>query len=268
MLVKINIEQICRIVQGRRIDALNVDPRIRGVSIDTRTIKKGDLYVAIVGHRHDGHAFIKKAVSHGAVAVIQQTPCRERIIVPQIEVKDTTIALGLLAKYIRSKFQGTVVAVTGSVGKTTTKEYIAAVLNKKAPTLKNIHSFNNHIGVPLTLFNLKQKHQFCVLEVGTNQKGDIAYLGNIIKPQVGVFTNIGDSHLEKLKNRVGVWKEKSSLVKYLSEKGWIIYNREDAYLVNFDRKSFKDKFHVKSFGRGPLSDFRISDVQIKPTQTS
>jgi UDP-N-acetylmuramoyl-tripeptide--D-alanyl-D-alanine ligase len=138
--------------------------------------------------------------------------------------------LGHLARFHRLRFKIPVIALTGSAGKTTTKEMIGAVLSKKYEILKNEGTQNNHIGVPLTLLKLKPSHKIIVLECGTNQPGDIVWLADIARPTVALFTNIGESHLEKLKSTLGVLKEKWNLTKYLDSKGVVIYNEDDPLL--------------------------------------
>lgn len=216
--------------------------RITGISIDSRQVKKGHLFVAIIGTRLDGHRFVKKAVERGACAVIVS----RRVAVPKhvtvFVVSDTTKALGKLAAFYRNKFNVPIIAITGSAGKTTTKDLLAHVLSAKFKVLKSERSENNHIGVPLTLFKLKSAHEMAVVELGTNRFGDIPWIASIARPDIAIFTNIGDSHLQGLKNKAGVLKEKGSILKFMGKTGTVIYNADDAYL-----KRLKKQYSTKHF---------------------
>ena len=209
---------------------------IRQVITDSRLVKKGDLFVAIVGKKHDAHDFIADVISKGAVAVIVSKSFKPRSsAVVVIKVKDTTRALGDIARYHRSRFSIPIIAITGSAGKTTTKEMIARVLSRKYKVLKNIGTENNQFGVPLTILKLKPSHQIAVLEVGTNQPGDIQWLASIVRPTVAIMTNIGESHLELLKTPKDVFDEKFNLVQALSKSGTVIINNDDPFLQKVSR---------------------------------
>ena len=153
------------------------DVVVRGVSIDTRTLKPGDLFVAIKGHNHDGHDYIETAVKAGAKAVLVHS--RIATSVPQMRVVDTTRALGCLARYWARRHQVPTIAVTGSNGKTTVKEIIASILRQLGPVLATRGNLNNDIGVPLTLLGLRPEHQYAVIEMGASQAGDIERLVTI-----------------------------------------------------------------------------------------
>src|SRR3989338_6862834 len=233
----LTISHIVKATQGNLLQG-NPTVRIKGVSINSRTLKRGELFIAIKGENFDGHSFIQPSLEKGALAlVVSQKPKKISSRVPVIYVKDTTIALGRIAAMYRSFFKIPVISITGRAGKTTTKEMVAAILQKKFKVLKNIKTENNHIGVPLTLLKLDQSHEVAVIECGTNRKGDIDWLGQITKPDVIIFTNIGESHLELLKTPDGVFKEKYQLTKHLHPEGYIIFNADDAYL----RRLFKLK---------------------------
>ena len=233
-------QQISKITRGHCLQPGRT-LKIRGISIDSRTIKKGHVYIAVKGQRLNGHDFIAQAARRGAVAVIvsRKVACPEGVAV--IMVKNTTKALGQIAAWHRKQFAIPVIAVTGSAGKTTTKEMIAAVLGKRYKVLKNFKTENNQFGVPLTLLKLKSSHDMAVLELGTNQRGDIRWLARVTAPVTAVFTNIGDSHLEGLKNRRGVFTEKSRLLCYLPPNGVIIYNGDDAFLKKLSRRHARQK---------------------------
>lgn len=204
------------------------------ISIDTRTIKKDEIFIAIKGERFDGHDFVKEAFRKGAKSAIVSKGVKfppkyeERLI----RVKDTVEALGEIAKAHRLKFNIPIIAITGSNGKTTSKDMAAFVLSAKYNVLKNETSKNNLIGLPLTLLKLEGKHQIVVLEMGMNHFGEIARLCDIAKPNIGVITNIGPSHLEFLGTLKNVFLAKSELLKSLPRDGIAILNRDDIFLRN------------------------------------
>lgn len=210
------------------------------ISIDSRNIRKNTLFIAIKGERLDGHNFVDAAVKNGAAAIMINSKYLPKIKdynLTIITVKDTTIALGEVAKLWREKLKTKIIGITGSAGKTTTKEILAALLSEKFKVNKTLANQNNHIGVPLTILSTNEKHDVLVAELGTNHFGEIAYTSVIAKPDVALITNIGDSHLEYLKNRKGVFKEKSALLKEtLINNGKIFINNDDPILRSFGEK--------------------------------
>ena len=182
---------------------------ITEISTDTRNLPAGCLFIAIKGERFDGHAFIKQAIENGAAAAVSEYPVDG---CPCIVVKNTRTALLKLAKYYRSKFKPVLVGITGSVGKTTTKEMIALVLSEKYKTLKTQGNLNNEIGLPKTLFNLDSSYQAAVIEMGMSDFGEIERLSNTAVPTIGVITNIGFSHIENLKSQEGILKAKLEIL--------------------------------------------------------
>lgn len=213
---------------------------ICNVSTDSRNIKKNTVFIAIKGERFDGHNFIDDVVKNGACAVVineKNFKKLNEIEIPVITVKDTTKALGDIAKVWRSKLKAKVIAITGSAGKTTTKEILAALLSQKFKVNKTIANNNNHIGVPLTILSTNEKHNVLVAELGTNHFGEIAYTASITSPDLALITNIGDSHLEFLKNRKGVLKEKSALLNETIKRGGKVFiNNDDKLLKEFGKK--------------------------------
>lgn len=210
------------------------------ISIDSRNIRNNTLFIAIKGKRLDGHNFVDAAVKNGAAAIMINSKYLPKIKdynLTIITVKDTTIALGEVAKLWREKLKTKIIGITGSAGKTTTKEILAALLSEKFKVNKTLANQNNHIGVPLTILSTNEKHDVLVTELGTNHFGEIAYTSVIAKPDVALITNIGDSHLEYLKNRKGVFKEKSALLKEtLINNGKIFINNDDPILRSFGEK--------------------------------
>ena len=214
---------------------------IKYISIDSRKIRPNTLFIAIKGNRFDGHNFIKDAVKIGAAAiVINKTRLNQfnNVSTPIITVKDTKLALGDIAKIWRKKLSAKFIGITGSSGKTTVKEMLAQILSEKYSVNKTEANNNNHIGVPLTILNTNEKHQVLVAELGTNHFGEIPYTANILSPDCSLITNIGDSHLEFLKSKSGVWKEKSFLFEETIKNGGKVF-------LNYDDPIIKAKHSSK-----------------------
>ena len=218
------IQQACR---GKLISG---DPskNVLGFCIDSRIFKKGQAFIAIRGKSQDGHTYIPQVLKKGAALIIADHVVKTGTT-PLLIVKDTTKALGEIARMHRLQFQIPVIVLTGSAGKTTTKEMIAAVLSKKYKVLKNYKNENNWYGVPLTLLKLNASHQIVVLEMGTNQPGDMVWMSYVAQADVAVLINVGESHLEKLKTPAGVYREKIQILKHLSRNGMAIFNNDDEY---------------------------------------
>jgi UDP-N-acetylmuramoyl-tripeptide--D-alanyl-D-alanine ligase len=215
------------------------------ITIDSRRVKKKSLFIAIKGKRFDGHDFVKNAFRKGVGAVL----INEKKIanyndndmdIPIITVKDTTKALGDIAKIWRKKLDAKVIAITGSSGKTTVKDMLADLLSAKFVVSKTENNNNNNIGVPLTILNTNEKHQILIAELGTNHFGEIPYTSQIISPDYALITNIGKSHIEFLKNKKGVWKEKSSLFdETVKNNGMLFINYDDSFIKEYKVKRLK-----------------------------
>jgi len=234
--------------------------RVRGISIDSRTIKRGDAYIVIKGNSHDGHRFIPEALRKGASCIIYSS-CFKASLQPKaafIKVRDTTAALGDIAAFWRARFDIPVVVVTGSNGKTTTKDMIAHILSRKFKVLKNEGTKNNHIGLPMTLLKLDGSHDFAVLEAGTSHPGEIPYLARIASANIGVITNIGPSHLEHFGALNSVRKEKVSLLKYLCGPRIAVLNSDCRFLSGELKKNKKAEF---GFGVNNRCDFMASSLK-------
>jgi UDP-N-acetylmuramoyl-tripeptide--D-alanyl-D-alanine ligase len=254
------IAQIIEAVQGTLVQG-PAKASVGAVCIDSRTVKKGELFIAVKGEIFDGHDFIDQVIAKGARVLVVHKPVKVKDPrVSIIRVKDTIRALGDIARFHRLRFKVPVIALTGSAGKTTTKEMIAAVLSRKYKVLKNAGTQNNHIGVPMTLLKLKAAHRIVVLECGTNQPGDIVWLADVARPDVAVFTNIGESHLERLKTVGGVFKEKWALTSFMGKKDQVIINADDAFLSRQARK--KNIPRVITYGMSAKADRKASDVNI------
>src|SRR2546428_709386 len=224
---------------------------VTGVSIDSRALGVGEAFFAIRGHRLDGHAFLRDAAGRApACLVVDALHDDAPANVPLVLVEDTTKALGLLAAYHRARFSIPLVAVTGSNGKTTTKELIAGVLGVRWHVLKPTGSFNNQWGLPLTLLKLLPEHDALVLELGTNRPGEIAYLAELARPTVGAVTNVAAVHTEFLGSLDGVREEKAALVRAVPADGWVALNVDDPRVAGMARDA---KAHVVTYGRAPTA---------------
>ena len=257
------LKEIVEAVDGRLLSA---DPQLRigGVSIDSRTIKHGQLFVAIKGSRFDGHDFIREAVKKGAKAIIGSVHSWQLTVdrkIPYIRVSDTRRALGDLARFHRQRFNIPVIAITGSNGKTTTKDMVAWILSSRIKVLKNEATQNNDIGVPLTLLKLDISHDVVVLELGTNRFGEIAYLSGIAQPNFGVIINIGPAHLENLRNLPGVYKEKTALLKNLKLPRIAVLNADDPWLRKLRNNN---RTIVISYAIRTQSDFNAAQIRLTP----
>ncbi len=222
------LSQVARDVQGRMI---GTDVTVDGVSTDTRAIAQGTLFVALAGERFDAHDFLEQAVAAGAAALLVADATRVPAGVPAVVVDDTRLALGRLAAAWRARFTLPVIAVTGSNGKTTTKEMIAAILKAAygAAVLSTRGNLNNDIGLPLTLLGLSPAHQAAVIEMGMNRPGEIAYLAPLGAPTVALVTNAQRAHLEGMGDLDEVAREKGSIFSGLPADGVAVINADDAY---------------------------------------
>lgn len=225
-----NNEDIERIVNGRLLSAPYA-PIITGVSTDSRTLQSGDLFVALRGPNYDGHNYLRQAVESGASACLSEEVVGG-LPVPVIQVEDTLEALGALAASIRSGFKGPVAAVTGTSGKTSTKEMLSSILTQCCPGLKTAGNYNNLIGLPLTLAGLEPEHRWMVLELGMNQPGEIRRLTRIARPNVALITNAGAGHLEELGNVAAVAQAKGEIFEGLVRGGTAVLNADDPELMN------------------------------------
>jgi UDP-N-acetylmuramoyl-tripeptide--D-alanyl-D-alanine ligase len=238
--------------------------KVTGVSIDSRTVTKGDLFIALRGERFDGHNFISKAVESGAACILVEhrwsqanAPMMVSIHIPRIIVDNTVESLGHLASGYRKKFNIPFLAVGGSNGKTTTKEMIKNVLGARYRVLGTDGNFNNHIGLPQTLLRLEKKHEIAVLEIGTNHPGEIEYLCSILKPTHGLITNIGREHLEFFGSLDGVAKAEGELFEWLAEhRGVAFVNADDQFIRQLGKKVKKKA----NFGFNPGKDLTKGTV--------
>ena len=243
---------------------------IKGISIDSRTIKKGEAYFAIKGSRYNGHDFINEAIDKGAVAVVYSEDIINSIksfskFPLLVETNDTLIALGELAKAHRSKFQNTkIVGITGSNGKTTTKEMLTSILGKKGKTLSNQGNFNNRIGVPLSVLQLTSDTEYAVFEMGTSLHGEIKILSDIVNPDVGLITNIGFSHLEIFTSPEGVFKEKNDLFDNVKKSGCIVINNDNNFLKTIQNIVSQ---RIITFAIDNVADVYVKNIELCSNKT-
>ena len=234
----ITLGQLLQAVNGQLLGEFDKNTPISHVDTDSRDIHPGSLFIPLAGERFDGHAYINAALESGAVGCLTQ---RERESYQPgkfyVKVPSTQRALRDLAAWYKEQFHIPFVAVTGSVGKTTAKDMLAAVLGVKYKVLKTEGNFNNNIGLPLTLLRLDSSHQVGVVEMGMDKFGEIDYLGGIVKPEVGVITNIGDAHIERLGSRENIFKAKCELLPHIKEDGLLVLNGDDPMLSTLRGKT-------------------------------
>ncbi|MGQ9629995.1 MAG: UDP-N-acetylmuramoyl-tripeptide--D-alanyl-D-alanine ligase [bacterium] len=262
--VDLSVGKVLEITGGSLISGVDsADPRssmIRHISTDTRTIERGDLFIPLVGERFDGHDFLDQAFANGAVGavVMRSVPASKNRLL--IRVNDTLRALQDIAAWHRSRYDIPVIAITGSNGKTTTKDMVASVLSQRFSTLKTRGNKNNHIGLPQMVLELAPEHQVAVLEMGMSGLGEIRRLCEIAKPTIGVITNIGEAHIEFLKDRDAIARAKGELIESLDENGIGILNADNPYVLSM-RKLTKGK--VITYGvENNEADFLAEDIRI------
>lgn len=225
----LTIKEVAEMTGGHLQNCADEGLTAYGVSIDSRTVSPKDCFFAIKGESFDGHTFLGKAAEAGAVFVIAER-LPEDFPIPAVIIADTTRALGALAKRYQEKFDIVTVAVTGSVGKTTTKEFISSVLETKYKTNSTNGNFNNEIGMPLTMLRLASDHCAEVLEMGMNHRGEIAYLSGLAAPDIAVITMIGTSHIEHLGSRENIRDAKMEIVSGMKKGGILIVNGDEPLL--------------------------------------
>ncbi len=232
---------------------------VNSISIDTRTLKAGALYIAIKGERFDGHDFVKQAEQAGASALLVEKKLVSEL--PQLLVEDTRLALAEIAGVWRDSMPVKVVGVTGSNGKTTVKELMATILSVADGTLFTQGNLNNDIGVPLTLLRLQLEHRYAVIEMGANHLGEIAYTSAYAKPDVAVINNVGAAHIEGFGDLQGVARTKGEMIANVPEDGAVVLNRDDAFFEYWLGLAGQRK--VVSFGLHEQADVRAQQIDMK-----
>ena len=242
----ISIDEILHITRGELLQG-NRSLAITNVAIDSRKIKNNYLYVPIVGETNNGHDYITQAYSNGGQVCLTEE--RNRSFPAEmtvVYVASTLAAMKALAGFNRQRYNIPVIAITGSSGKTTTKDLVAAVLSQKYHTLKTEGNFNNEYGIPQTLFNLGPDHQIAVIEMGMDHLGDISKSIQLVKPDISVITNIGLSHIERLKTQENIYLAKKEILQTLSSEGIAYINGDDEFLKKIAVE--KTTYQVKTFG--------------------
>lgn len=250
------VAALCAAVGGKLLSGDSAAV-VTGVTTDSRAASDGQLFIPLTGERFDGHAYIDSALSAGAAGCLTaRVPETMQPGKFYIQVADTRLALKALAAWYRSRFTLPVVQITGSAGKTTTKEMVAAVLSRRYDTLKTQANFNNDIGTPLTLLGLAPQHQAAVIETGMNHFGEIRYLGEMVRPDIAVITNVGDAHIENLGNtRQGILQAKCEIFENLAPDGIAVLNGDDPLLDTVTLPQI-----ILRCGRGEGCNVRVTDV--------
>ncbi|QEK11949.1 UDP-N-acetylmuramoyl-tripeptide--D-alanyl-D-alanine ligase [Crassaminicella thermophila] len=257
--MRLTIQEVIEATNGELIRGDKKDIVI-GVSTDSRSINKNELFIPLIGKKFNGHDFIENAIKLGASAILTSQRIKENKLdyVSVIKVKDTLKALQDLARYYISKFNIIVIGVTGSTGKTSTKDMIYSVLSKKYKVLKNQGNFNNHIGLPLTVFDLKKEHEIAILEMGMSGFDEIDLLANIVKPNIAVITNIGLSHIENLGSQENILNAKMEITNYFDETNTLIVNGDDQLLKNIENNGIN--FHKYFVGLGTNCNYQAVNI--------
>ncbi|MFJ6082036.1 UDP-N-acetylmuramoyl-tripeptide--D-alanyl-D-alanine ligase [Streptomyces sp. NPDC092369] len=255
-MIALSLAEIAEVVGGRTHDIPDPSVQVHGpVVIDSRKVADGSLFAAFVGEHVDGHDYAEGAVRAGAVAVLAQRP----VGVPAIVVDDVQTALGALARHVVQRLGATLVALTGSAGKTSTKDLIAQVLARKAPTVFTPGSLNNEIGLPLTALSATEETKFLVLEMGARGIGHIRYLTDLTPPRVGLVLNVGTAHIGEFGGREQIAQAKGELVESLPADGVAVLNADDPLVRAMASRT---KAKVLLFGEGDEADVRAENVRL------
>lgn len=240
------LETLLKIINGNLVQGEKIR-KIKNIKIDSRKVKKGDLYIALKGKKNNGHDYIASVLKKKPSFIVVCEDVEIKTKIPIIKVADTYETLVALASYMRKKHNIPLIAVTGSVGKTTTKDLIAHILDSRFEVLKSEKNYNNHIGLPLTLFNLKPNHDICVVELGMNHLNEISKLSKTCRPDVAVITNIGTAHIGNLGSKKNILKAKLEILDGMNG-GVLVVNGCDKYLkkVKYDNL-IKTNEHLKPF---------------------
>lgn len=234
-MLKLSLDEIVKATKGKLL--LNNNKEVEYISTSSKDIKENTLFIPIKGEKYDGHAFLEDAYNNGCrIFLIDKNHEFHKKDISLIEVNDTLLALGSLARFYLDKFNVDLIGVTGSVGKTSTRDIIYSVLNEKYKTLKNELNYNNEIGIPKTLFNLDYSYEKAVIEMGIDKKGDISYFKTIAPLKHAVISNIGLSHIANFKNQEGIFHAKMEIAKDFNKENTLIVNGDDNFL-----KTLKDK---------------------------
>ena len=264
MRIRIGNNKIFKDVVNKLFPKITIN-EINGFSIDSRKVKENDIYLAIQGANHDGHNYISEAISKGACLIFSEKPCNN----PSqniINVQSTLDLLKILAKEYVKQFKCLIIAITGSNGKTTTKELLAHVLCKTKKIMFTKGNYNSTIGLPMSIFSIVGNEEFCILEMGASRPGEITELCKIVKPDIGLITNISGAHVENFGSVKSIAKTKSALFKNLRSNGTAFYNLNDKYIPEFstDAEKITYGFDVKADYEGFYSKqiVKINNIKI------
>ncbi len=265
--MKLPLSRVAEFVSADPASAFDHHLVAQGYSIDSRTVLPGELFFAVRGERLDGHDFVAQALERGAIAAVIRNDQRARYtsLAGLIAVEDTLIALQTLAACVRRVWSKPVVGVTGSAGKTTTKEAIAHLLGVRYRVLKSEGNFNNHFGMPLMVLKLEPEHEMAVIEMGMSHLGEISALAKIAQPNTGVVTCVAPVHLESFDSIADIARAKYELIASLPAGGTAVLNADDEYISQFGR-DFKG--HVVTFGLKPLADVRAEKIELRGAKGS
>ena len=252
-MIKLNCAEIALMLDGA-LTGHNVS--ISNVSTDSRVIGEHDLFIALKGPNFDGSAFVADVKEKGAAAVVVEQAVA--VDIPQIIVQDTRLALGQLAAAVKARLAPKTIAVTGSAGKTTVKEMMAAILSRRGTVLATQGNFNNDIGVPLTMLRLTEQHQYAVLELGANHQGEIAYTTSLAKPDVAIITNVAPSHLEGFGDVYGVARAKGEIFNAITAQGLAIIPADSEYRDYWLRRL--EGKPVQQFSATAVADYHATDI--------
>jgi len=255
--IKFNKKQYNKYLNSKilkKITSKSKEFKFEGVSINSKEVKKGNLFVAIKGRNKDGHNYISEAIKKGANFCVVSKNVKSFHKKKLIKVKNTNSFLKKLAFHKRDFFRAKIIAVTGSSGKTTIKTLIGKMLKIFGNTYYSPKSFNNHYGVPLSLSNLEHEHDYGVFEIGMSKSGEINKLSKLVKPNVGIITNIAQAHIENFKDMKGIAKAKSEIINNIDRDGFIVLNRDDKFFSYLSSIARRKKIKVLSFGRSKKAD--------------
>lgn len=238
---KLTIEELKNYTNGKFLNHVN-NSIILDISIDSRDVSSNSLFIPIIGETHDGHCFMESAYENGCRNfLIDKDHVFDKKDINLIEVNNTLFAFGDIAKAYKNNYDIPYIAITGSVGKTSTKDIISSVLTEKYRTLKNIGNFNNEIGIPKTLLNLDETYDMAVVEMGMSFKGDLHYFSSIVNPNVAVISNIGMSHIENFDDQTGIFNGKMEITDFFDKNNVLIINGDDKFLKTLKEKELPYK---------------------------
>ncbi|MBE9222684.1 UDP-N-acetylmuramoyl-tripeptide--D-alanyl-D-alanine ligase [Cyanobacterium stanieri LEGE 03274] len=267
MNLSLNIAKISEITESvyEAQDGVIIEQPWEGISTDTRSLRRGEIFVALRGENFDGHNFLKEAVTQGAIALIvdENHVSKEAFSVPILRVKDSLEAYQKIAHWWREQLNIPIIGVTGSVGKTTTKELISAILSTQGKVLKTEANYNNEIGVPKTLLSITKEDNFAVIEMAMRGEGEIALLTDIVNPTIGLITNVGTAHIGRLGSREAIARAKCELLGHMNPEGVAILNADNELLMATARTVWQGKTVSYGLENGDFRGEIVDDDKIE-----